>query len=267
MKIGLSQLVMRDRNLRGVMEFCKSAGYKGLEVQMTDDQDIKMNSTDAELKAVKEMSKELGVEMVSMCASTKKRGTYGSPDPAEAETGMEVVTRQLEVAAKLGIGACLVIPGTVTPQSPYDVLYESALKGSRAVAKIAEKLKVHACLEFVWNRFLVSPLEMRQFLANVGSPYFGFFYDTGNMVLFGYPEQWARICGKYIKKVHFKDFRRPTHKAPYAFTMLREGEVNWPAVMMELRAMGYDDYVISEVGGDEAAHRKTAQTMEEILKL
>jgi hypothetical protein len=45
------------------------------------------------------------------------------------------------------VNACLVIPGGVTPQCPYDVLYESALKGSRAVAKIAEKLKVHACLE------------------------------------------------------------------------------------------------------------------------
>ena len=267
MKIGLSQLVMRDRNLRGVMEFCKSAGYKGLEVLMTDDQDIKMSSTDAELKAVKDMSKELGVEMVSVCASTKKRGAYGSPDPAEAKIGMEVVTRQLEVAAKLGINACLVIPGGVTPQCPYDVLYESALKGSRAVAKVAEKLKVHACYEFVWNRFLVSPLEMRQFLANVGSPYFNFFYDTGNMVLFGYPEQWARICGKYIKKVHFKDFRRPTGQAPYAWPLLREGEVNWPAVMKELRAAGYDDYVISEVGGNEEVHRKTAKTMEEILKL
>jgi hexulose-6-phosphate isomerase len=267
MKIGLSQLVMRDRNLRGVMEFCKSAGYKGLEVLMTDDQDIKMNSTDAELKAVKEMSKELDIEMVSVCASVKQRGAYGSPDPAEAKLGMEVVARQLEVAAKLGINACLVIPGGVTPQCPYDVLYESALKGSRQVAKIAEKLRVHACLEFVWNRFLVSPLEMRQFLANVGSPYFNFFYDTGNMALFGFPEQWARICGKYIKKVHFKDFRRPTGKAPYAFTMLREGELNWPAIMKELRAIGYDDYVISEVGGDEAAHRKTAQTMEEILNL
>jgi hexulose-6-phosphate isomerase len=249
------------------MEFCRSAGYKGLEVLMTDDQDIKMDSTDQELKAIKDMSRELGVEMVSVCAGTKKPKAYGSPDPAEAKAGLEVVTRQIEVAAKLGINACLVIPGSVTPQCPYDVLYESALKGCRAVAKVAEKHKVHACLEFVWNRFLVSPLEMRQFLANVGSPYFNFFYDTGNMALFGFPEQWARICGKYIKKVHFKDFRRPTGKAPYAFTMLREGELNWPAIMKELRAIGYDDYVISEVGGDEAAHRKTAQTMEEILNL
>ena len=28
------------------------------------------------------------------------------------------------------------------------------------------------------------------------------------MMMFGYPEQWIRILGKRIVKVHFKDFRR-----------------------------------------------------------
>jgi len=46
-----------------------------------------------------------------------------------------------------------------------------------------------------------------------------------------------------------------------------EGDVNWKLVMGAFKRVGYDDYVITEVEGDEEAFRKTSGLIDKILKL
>src|SRR5678816_4759465 len=92
-------------------------------------------------------------------------------------------------------------------------------------------------------------------------------FDTGNVVLYGYPEQWIRILGTRIKKIHFKDFKIDHKERRYEWTQLMQGAVNWPAVMQEIRAIGYDDYVITEVCGDRATYEETCRVMDTIIAL
>jgi len=131
------------------------------------------------------------------------------------------------------------------------------------VAPAAKKAKVAVGVENVWNKFLLSPLEAKRFIEEVGSEYIGVYFDVGNFVPWAFPEQWIEMLGAGIKKVHFKDFKRRGHE----FVPLLEGDVDWPAVMAVLRGIGYDTDVIQEVAGDEEGMKSTAAAMRKILAM
>ena len=70
-----------------------------------------------------------------------------------------------------------------------------------------------------------------------------------------------RICGRHLMAVHFKDFRRQG----YEWTPLGEGDVDFPAVMAELRAVRFDGALVSEVGAETASFPDTARAIERII--
>jgi hexulose-6-phosphate isomerase len=171
----------------------------------------------------------------------------------------------IEAAEALGIDTVLVTGGRTSEKVPYDVAYDRQLRALQELRPDAERHRVNIGLENVWNKLLISPLEFRDFLDRIGSQYVGCYFDTGNVLLYGYPEQWIRILGSRIKKIHFKDFKIDHRERRYEWTQLMQGSVDWTAVMREIRAIGYDDYVITEVCGDRSVHEETCRVMDEIL--
>ncbi|MDP6776141.1 MAG: sugar phosphate isomerase/epimerase family protein [Candidatus Latescibacteria bacterium] len=178
---------------------------------------------------------------------------FTDPKPEVREHAEKTVCRGLEIAATMGLPGVLVIPGYVglpwdpsaTPV-PYEDAYNRTRDGLKAVAPVAERLKVHAMVEPIWNRFLLSPMEMRGLIDEVGSEYVNVLFDTGNVVLFGYPEQWIRILGPRVKEVHLKDFRTAVGTID-GFVQLLEGDVNWPEVMTALTEIGFDGFITAEL--------------------
>jgi hexulose-6-phosphate isomerase len=138
------------------------------------------------------------------------------------------------------------------------------------VAPVAERLGVSVLVENVWNRFLLTPLEMWRLLEEVGSAHVAALLDTGNAVLFGYPEHWIAVLGPLLREVHLKDFRQAVGTID-GFVDLFEGDVNWPAVMSALRAAGYDGYLTAEVfpykHAPELVVSRTAQSIDHLLTL
>jgi len=265
MKKGLSQIILgRDRKLDEWLPKAKACGYEGMEILLTEDGDLPLDATESDFARLRQLSTETGVELCSICASVGG-GNFSSPDPADRERRKEITVKQLQAAQALGIQAVLVVPGGVTEDVPYPAAYDRNLHCFRELALEAEKYGVAIALEYVWNKMFLSPLEMRRFLDEVGSEYVGFYMDTGNMLIFGYAEQWIDILGEHVKMVHFKDFKRQG----FQWVQLMEGDVNWKLVMEALRRINYDNYVISEVGsGDDwETHAETARRIEEILKL
>jgi len=128
----------------------------------------------------------------------------------------------------------------------YDIVLARARQGMKRLLKTAEQCKVALAVENVWSKFLLSPVEMRDFIDGFKSEYVGSYFDVGNVMAFGYPEQWIRILGKRIKRVHFKDFKTACGGVD-GFCDLLEGDVNWPAVMKAFRAVGYNGYCTAEM--------------------
>jgi len=264
MKKGFSQLCLSEPlGIKDSLKLAKRLGYSGLEILLTEKGELNTNSSQKDYERLRAQSAELGVEYCSICASVPYDASLTSNDPKARQRGKEVIGKMLEAASALGVNAVLVIPGRVTDQVPYDVAYDRALEGIKGLMDAAERFRVTIALEDVWNRMLLSPLEFRDFIDKVGSDYVGAYFDVGNIVIYGYPEQWIDILGKRIKKVHFKDFKRKG----YEWKQLMEGDVNWKLVMGALKRAGYDDYVITEVEGDEEAFRKTSELIDQIIKL
>ena len=101
-------------------------------------------------------------------------------------------------------------------------------------------------------------------MDEIGSDNVGVYFDVGNVILTGYPEQWIHILGQRIKRIHFKDFKRDVGNLS-GFCDLLDGDVNFPAVMAALREIGYTGPVTSEFFNCEADLPKISAAMDEIF--
>ena len=262
---------------REAMKLAKDAGFEGIELALSTEGEITMTSTDEELLSIKAYAEELGIRIPSLSSGLCWTDSLTADDPAERQRAFDMVARQLYCAKMIGAETILVIPGTVSVEFvpewsvvPYDVVYERALEQIKKLAPIAESCGVQIGLENVWNKFLLSPLEMRQFIDAVGSDYVGAYFDTGNVVYSGYPEQWIRILGKRIFKVHFKDYRR-NPGGLNAFVDLLAGDVDWRAVRQAFADVGYEGWAAGEMipqyaqGSDQIIYN-TSASMERIMR-
>jgi len=239
---------------REYIEMAKDAGYDGIEFGLDETGIVGLDSSDEDIRELKRIAEGEGIETPSLATGLYWRYPFTSSDRNTREKAKSIVRRQLDLAALLGADTILVVPGLVGADfipdgevTEYDVAYDLALEAFMELKEYAEEVKVNIGLENVWNKFLLSPLEMRDFVDKIDSPYVGVYFDVGNVVSTGYPEHWIKILGKRIKKVHFKDFRVSVGNIN-GFVDLLSGDVNYPAVMEQFRKVGYDDYVIAEMG-------------------
>ena len=160
--------------------------------------------------------------------------------------------------AKLwGADAVLLVPGVVNA----DTSYKDAWTRSQKVIKerilpLAQELKVVIGMENVWNKFLLSPLEMARYVDEFASPWVKAYLDVGNMLFYGFPQDWVRTLDKRIVRVHVKDFQLDRRQGQFAWKNLGEGDVDWPEVRKALGDVGYEGWVTTEISGGDAAYLK-----------
>ena len=262
MQVGLSGIVTpSDWSFPQFVATCREAGYAAAELPLRDQGWLTLDTPAAELRAAAAHADAEDLHLASV-ALLVSGVDFMTNDAAAREAALAKVLRGLEVTAALGVDTLLVTPGRIGPDCPYDDAYYNALGALRSISPQVAAIGVNLALEYVWNWFLLSPLEYRRFLDDVDCPQIGFFFDSGNMVLQGYPEQWARILGRHLMMVHLKDFRRADHSWP----PLGQGDVDFPAVMAELRRLGYDGALLSEVDPGVASFAETAQAIRAIME-
>lgn len=239
--------------LRKAAELAASAGFDGIEYCMAESGELGLQATDAEIVSVKKMTEELGLEISSLASWVPWEHSLTSDNPEHREIARDVIKRLINAGAILGVDTVLVVPGYVgvdfVPGSEvcrYDEVYERSQEAIASLEPVARKHGVVMGIENVWNKFLLSPLEFRSFIDSFDSEFVGAYFDVGNVLLTGYPDQWIRILGKRIKKVHFKDYRREPGGFG-SFVDLLAGDVDYPAVMEALREVGYDGYCNAEM--------------------
>lgn len=265
MKVGLSTIITpAEWSFDETVRNAQAAGYEALELCIRDEGEITLDTPEAQLKDIAARAREANMELSSLAALTRNEPkTVMTNDRAVWERSIQLFTRSLEVTAAMEIDTMLLTMGVLSDDLYYNEAYANGLKGLQTLAPVAEKLGVNIAVEYVWNKFLLSPMEFARFCDEVGSPRVGLFFDTGNMVVFGFPQHWVRICGKHLMKVHFKDFKRDG----YEWKPLLEGDVNFPAVMAELRKIGYNGALLSEVAPSIAGLEETAQAIRTIMQM
>ncbi|PKL26998.1 MAG: xylulose 5-phosphate 3-epimerase [Spirochaetae bacterium HGW-Spirochaetae-2] len=254
MKKGINYWSFADGTpLRKAAELAKDAGFQGIEYCMAETGELGLDATESDIRSVKTMTESVGLEIASLASWVPWEHSLTSDDPKHRQIARDVVKRLIEAGAILGVDTVLVVPGYVgvdfvagSEICRYDEVYDRALEAIGYLEPFARSHGVAMGIENVWNKFLLSPLEFRSFIDSFASPFVGAYFDVGNVVLTGYPEQWIHILGKRIKKVHFKDYRRNPGGFG-AFVDLLAGDVDYPAVMAAFREVGYDGYCNAEM--------------------
>lgn len=234
------------KTIRESMTLAKAAGFDGIELALNEDGELSLNAQHDELTAIRSYADEIALPVHSLATGLFWRYSFTSNDEETRKKAVQIAETQLRTAKILGSDSILIVPGLVTADVSYDKAYDRAFAAVKSLAPIATELQIHIGIENVWNKFLLSPLETRNFIDAVGSPYVGAYFDVGNILYNGYPEQWIRILNTRIKKLHIKDYKNAAAGSG-SFVDLLSGDVDWPAVTDALRDVGYDNWVTAEI--------------------
>jgi hexulose-6-phosphate isomerase len=243
----------------------KAAGFDGIEPPSHLDQEEVLRARD-----------ETGLSIPSVSCGQHSRGLTEADagKRAEAVAGIQQALRD---AKRYGASSILVVPGVVNESISYAEAWDRAAESLRQALPLAEDLGVKLAIENVWNHFLLSPLEAARFVDGFQSSAVGWHFDVGNVLYLGYPEQWIRILGQRIQKLHIKEYSRKKMaehglSAGFAVEYL-EGDNDWPAVMKAVDAVGYRGWANAEpawhpkgVGGEERL-KQIAEKMDIILAM
>ncbi len=227
------------------MKAAKAAGYDGAEMDSHMDQDEVMRGRDA-----------VGLEIPSVCGVHHWSKPLTHPDPKVRQEGLEALQQTLRDAKRYGATSILLVPGVVSKEVSYPEAYARSQAEIKKAVPLAEKLGVKIAIENVWNQFLLSPIEAARYVDEFKSPAVGWHFDAGNIINYGWPEQWIRVLGKRIQKIHVKEFsrkRRDNEGLWKGFGVkLLEGDNDWPSIMKALDDVGYHGWMITEQDGGDS---------------
>lgn len=237
-------------------KLARDTGFKVVQAPTTPDQN--------EAEELKKAADAAGVRIDSVMNMAHWRYPLSSSDPSVVAKSMDGMRTSLHNAKLWGSDAVLLVPAVVNPQTSYQDAWVRSQKEIRKLIPLAEELKVVIAIEEVWNKFLLSPLEMRTYINEFRSPWIKAWFDVGNVVLYGYPQDWIHTLGKQIVKLHLKDFK--LEHSCYEWVNLGDGQVMWPAVRQALIDIGYSGSAICELeSGDEAYLRDVSNRIDRLL--
>jgi hexulose-6-phosphate isomerase len=241
--------------LKECLHLAREAGFEGIELNYDLDNDLSPKSGPREYQAIRKMAQDIGIAISGVCSFLYWPYSLTSNDAAARAKGLELATAMLHAAHELGTENLLVVPGAVHipwlaghDPVPSDVCDRRAREAVAKLVPLAEKLGVYLNIENIFfNGYLMTPAEMNVFVDSFGSSHVRVHFDSGNIMLFQFPQDWIPILGKRIKNIHFKEFtKKGTDHSLESFRPLLDGTTNWPAVLEALDQVGYRGFVTFE---------------------
>ncbi len=267
--------------LEQCLRLAKDAGFDGVELNYDLESDLSPKSGPKEFAQIRRTSEKIGIAISGMCSFLFWPYPLSSNDPAKRARGLELAGKIAECAAELGTENVLVVPGAVhipwrTDHEPVpnNVCDQRAKDAVRKLIPAAEKLKVYLNIENIFfNGYLMTPAEMNDFVDSFKSDRVRVHFDTGNIMMYQFPEHWITQLGPRTKNVHLKEFtKKGTDVSLEAFRPLLDGTTNWPAVLEAFDATGYKGYLTFEyfhpyLHYPEALVYQTADSLDRMLGL
>ncbi|HUW58335.1 MAG TPA: sugar phosphate isomerase/epimerase family protein [Planctomycetota bacterium] len=260
--------------IRDAMLQAKKAGFEAIELCFAAKGVLSPRTTEKQCRQILADAKKIGIRLPSLCTGMYWDYSLTDDKASVRKKAYELTVAYIKAAKMLKVKHVLVVPGAVDvffkpdfKKVPYEVVWKRSVQQLRKLARVAQKHKVYLCVENVWNKFLLSPVEMKCFLDAVGSPWVGCYFDVGNIMLYGFPQQWIRYLGSRIKRIHFKDFKTSVGTVA-GFCDLLAGDVPFAEVMKAFRAVGYDGPCTAEMmPPDPTLLKRTSKAMDKIFTM
>ncbi len=241
-KAVVSGMLSGDLDWAGRFALAKACGFDGVEMPLIEDLE--------ECARLAEAAAGEGIDLHSVIYGGW-HAPLSSADEATVAEGQRTLEAAIREAKVIGASTVLLVPAVVGEDTRYAVAYDRSQENLRPLVPVAEELGINISIENVWNNFLLSPIEMARYVDEMGSERVRAYFDCGNIVKFGWPEDWILTLGERIDKIHLKDYSRAD-----GWKNLREGDVNWPRVTGALKEIGYEGYFTCELGGGDETYLK-----------
>ena len=233
------------------------AGFAAVEMPTMDEETCKQ-------------ALELFAKYNLVCPSIMTSGAWDniatSPDPEVRKKSAECYKKAIITAKTMGCDTILTVPGGVTREIPYEMALKNAKLTLKEVVPFAEENGIVMAIENVWNKFLLTPIDVAEFIDSFDSDYVKAYFDIGNVVFYGFPQHWIRYLGSRIQRVHIKGFMMEGFER-FEWTPLLKSTIDWKEVVDALKAVGYDSWVTAELGADERGLAGITADMDHILAL
>lgn len=258
-KAVLISMLPKELSFADRFKIAREAGFEGIEMQTVTQSEVA-----AEIHAA---SKTTGLQIHSVMNMAHWESPLSSDDPQVVNRSVAGMEASLRNAALWGADAVLLVPGVVNPATSYRHAWERSQRVIKErLLPLARELKVIIAVEEVWNKFLLSPLEFARYVDEFESPWLKAYFDVGNVVFYGYPQDWIRTLGPRIVKVHLKDFQLDRPNGRFEWKNLGDGEIDWPEVRRALTEIKYKGYVTTEVrGGSPEYIKDVASRVDKLL--
>ncbi len=229
-------------------------GFEAMEAQTITDQ--------KEAEQIKEAADKAKLRIHSVMNMGHWEWPLSDSDPEVVKKSMERMETSLRNAKLWGADAVLLVPAVVNPKTTIPQAWQRSVPQIKKLIPLAKELKVVIAIEEVWNRFLLTPYDLAKYVDEFKSPWVKAYFDVGNIVMYGFPQEWIRALGKRIVKFHLKDFDTKTRN----FVPLREGSIDWPEVRKAIGEIGFSGYLTVELsGGDKAYLQEVSRRVDKIL--
>ncbi len=235
----------------------RAAGFEEIECPTTPDERV--------AEEIKKAAESSGLRIHSVMNQAHWKYPLSSSDSATVAESIKGMETSLRNAHFWGADTVLLVPAVVDAKTRYRDAWVRSQQQIRHLIPMAQELKVVIAVEEVWNKFLLSPIEFARYIDEFESPWVRAYFDVGNVVIFGYPQDWIRTLGKRIAKLHIKDFKFEGRRQ-VQWTALGEGEIDWQEIYKALQEVGYTGSATVELpGGDEAYLREVSRRFDQIL--
>ncbi len=242
------------RPIQEFLQIASACDYDAVELCIGENGALDLDATEESCRTIREQAESLDIQISSTASGIYWQYSLASETESERHRASAALRQMIQITGWLGAKTLLTIPGSVnvffmpdSPVIPYDTVLQRSSEGLADVLPLARNMGVRLGIENVWNKFLLSPIEMREFIDSFQAPdVIGAYVDVANILPYGYPEQWLRILGSRVVGIHFKDFRRAVGTSE-GFVDLLEGDVDWPEVMNAIREIGYDGPIVAEM--------------------
>ncbi|HEY2943774.1 MAG TPA: sugar phosphate isomerase/epimerase family protein [Vicinamibacteria bacterium] len=248
-KAVLISMLPKELGYHDRFKLAVDAGFAGIEMRTVPDA--------KEAEEIRDASAKTGLRVHSVMNSDHWTYPLSSDDPAVVDKSVAGMETSLGNAKLWGADTVLLVPAVVNPQTSYKDAWARSQKVIRErILPRAQELKVVVAVEEVWNKFLLSPLEFARYVDEFASPWVKAYFDVGNVVFYGYPQDWIRALGPRIAKVHLKDFQLDRPNGRFNWKNLGEGDIDWVEVRRAFADIGYDGWMTTEINGGDAAYLK-----------
>lgn len=249
-------MLPKSLSVLDAFQLAKDCGFEQIECPTIPEESKAEEMHDA--------SKKTGLRIHSVMNQAHWSYPLSSPDPAVVEKSLEGMRQSIGNAKLWGADTVLLVPAVVNAEVSYAQAWERSQRQIRKLIPIAAESKIVIGIEEVWNKFLLSPLEFANYIDSFESPWIKAYFDVGNVAINGYPQDWIRVLGKRIVKLHIKDFKFERNLA--SWVSLKEGQIDWHAVHQSLEAIHYKGTATVELPGGDAEYLKEVnRRFEQIL--